>query len=155
RSGQGAGIVTTVARRHMSAGVVAQALARLPAGLRELLEPPAAQPAGRKQSLTTGRWHSTSRACGRAAGAPGWLGGQGGAAHWVLVRGGKVMADARTVQVRAETRGAVPEGAASYAVHQVSSLLRTAPEPVLSARVKLIMAADPAVERPAIAQLSI
>ena len=65
------------------------------------------------------------------------------------------MADVRTVQVRAETRGAVPEGAASYAVHQVSSLLRTAPEPVLSARVKLIMAADPAVERPAIAQVNI
>jgi hypothetical protein len=33
------------ARRHMSAGVVAEALARLPASLRELLEPPAAQPA--------------------------------------------------------------------------------------------------------------
>jgi hypothetical protein len=65
------------------------------------------------------------------------------------------MADVRTVQVRAERRGAVPEGAASYAVHQVSSLLRTAPEPVLSARVKLIMAADPAMERPAIAQVNI
>ena len=39
-------IVTIVARRHMSAGVVAQALALLPADLRELLEPTAAQPAG-------------------------------------------------------------------------------------------------------------
>ena len=65
------------------------------------------------------------------------------------------MAGTRTVQVQAETRGAVPEGAASFAVHRVSSLLRIAPEPVLFARVKLTMAADPAVERPAIAQASI
>lgn len=34
-----AGIVTAVARKHMSDGVVTQALERLPAGLRELLEP--------------------------------------------------------------------------------------------------------------------
>jgi uncharacterized protein (DUF2267 family) len=37
-----AGIVTAVARRHMSDGVVTQALERLPAGLRELIEPAAA-----------------------------------------------------------------------------------------------------------------
>jgi Sigma 54 modulation/S30EA ribosomal protein C terminus len=66
-----------------------------------------------------------------------------------------VMADARTVRVQAETRGAVPEGAASFAVHRVSSLLEMAPEPVLFARVKLTMAADPAVERPAITQVNI
>jgi ribosome-associated translation inhibitor RaiA len=65
------------------------------------------------------------------------------------------MADTRTVQVQAETRGAVPEGAASFAVYRVSSLMRMAPEPVLSARVKLTTAADPAVERPAIAQVNI
>ena len=65
------------------------------------------------------------------------------------------MADTSTVQVQAETRGAVPEGAASFAVHRVSSLLRMAPEPVLFAQVKLTMAADPAVERPAIAQVNI
>ncbi len=35
-----AGIVTAVARRHMSAGVVAQAFGLLPADLRELLESP-------------------------------------------------------------------------------------------------------------------
>ncbi len=35
-------IVTAVAQRHMSAGVVAQAFGLLPARLRELLEPPAA-----------------------------------------------------------------------------------------------------------------
>jgi hypothetical protein len=45
-----AGIVTTVARRHMSAGVVTESLAVLPADLRELLEPTAAQPtAGRNR----------------------------------------------------------------------------------------------------------
>jgi uncharacterized protein (DUF2267 family) len=41
-------IVTTVARRHMSAGVVAQALALLPANVRELLEPAAAEQADRR-----------------------------------------------------------------------------------------------------------
>jgi ribosome-associated translation inhibitor RaiA len=66
-----------------------------------------------------------------------------------------VMADAQTVHVQAETRGAVPEGMAGFAVHQVSSLLRVASEPVLFARVKLIMSADPAVERPAVAQVNI
>jgi ribosome-associated translation inhibitor RaiA len=65
------------------------------------------------------------------------------------------MADTRTVQVQAEAQGAVPEGAVSFAAHQVSSLLRMAPEPVLSARVTLIMAADPAVERPATVQVNI
>jgi Sigma 54 modulation/S30EA ribosomal protein C terminus len=65
------------------------------------------------------------------------------------------MADTRTVQVQAETQGAVPDGAVGYAIDQVSALLRKAPEPVLFARVSLIMAADPAVQRPAVAQLSI
>jgi sigma 54 modulation/S30EA-like ribosomal protein len=65
------------------------------------------------------------------------------------------MADARTLQVQTEARGAVPEEAVSLAVRRVSSLLRMAPEPVLFARVKLTMVADPAVERPAIAQANI
>ena len=38
-------IVTAVARRHMSAGVVSQAFGLLPADLRELLEPTGAEPA--------------------------------------------------------------------------------------------------------------
>jgi len=66
-----------------------------------------------------------------------------------------IMADAQTVQVQAETRGAVPEDMAGFAAHRVSSLVRAASEPVLFARVKLTMAADPAVERPAIAQVSV
>ncbi len=65
------------------------------------------------------------------------------------------MADTQSVQVQAEMQGTVPDDAVSFAIHQVSGLLRIAPEPVLLARVKLIMAADPAVERPAVAQLSI
>ncbi len=65
------------------------------------------------------------------------------------------MANAPAVQVQTETRGAVPEGAVDLAVRRVSSLLRIAPEPVLFARVKLIMSADPAVERPAIAQANV
>lgn len=65
------------------------------------------------------------------------------------------MADTPTVQVQTQTRGAVPEGAADLAVHRVNSLLREAPEPVLFARVKLIMSADPALQRPAIAQVNV
>jgi len=74
----------------------------------------------------------------------------------VVVKGvTAIMANPRTLQVKAETRGAVPEGAVIFAVHRVSSLLRMASEPVLFARVKLTMTADPAVERPAIAQVSV
>jgi ribosome-associated translation inhibitor RaiA len=62
---------------------------------------------------------------------------------------------AQTLQVQTEARGAVPEGALELAVKKVRSLLRQAPEPVLFAQVKLTMAADPAVERPAIAQASL
>ncbi len=65
------------------------------------------------------------------------------------------MADTHTVQVQTETRGAVPADAASFAVRHVGSELRAAPEPVLFARVKLTMAADPAVARPAVAQVNI
>jgi len=66
-----------------------------------------------------------------------------------------IMADTRILHVQTETRGAVPEGAVDLAVHRVRSLLRAASEPVLFARVKLAMNADPAVERPAIAQVSV
>ena len=73
----------------------------------------------------------------------------------VAVKGAIViMADAKAVQVQAESRGAVPEGTVGFAVHRVGSLVRAASEPVLFARVKLIMTADPAVERPAVAQVS-
>lgn len=65
------------------------------------------------------------------------------------------MVQSRTLQVQAETRGAVPEGAVRFAVDRVSSLLRMASEPVLFARVKLSMAADPAVQRPAVAEVNI
>ena len=44
-----AGVVTAVVRQHMSAGVVDEAFALLPAGLRELLEPAAAEPVPRRQ----------------------------------------------------------------------------------------------------------
>ena len=65
------------------------------------------------------------------------------------------MADAGTLEVQTETRGGVPEDVVSFAVRRVSSLLRMASEPVLFARVKLTMHADPAVERPAIAQVNV
>ncbi len=66
------------------------------------------------------------------------------------------MADTGNLQIQAETRGAVPEGAASLAVQQVGALLaEAASEPVLFARIKLDMSADPAVARPAVAQVNI
>jgi ribosome-associated translation inhibitor RaiA len=65
------------------------------------------------------------------------------------------VADAGSLEVQAQTQGEVPESEVSLAVRQVSSLLRVASEPVLFARVKLTTHADPAVERPAIAQINI
>ena len=115
-----AAIVSAVARQHMSAGVVAEAFGLLPADLRHLLEPAAAD--GRRQAA---------------------------------VKGAIIMRETPTVQVRTETRGAVPEGTVDLVVQRVSSLLRAAPEPVLFAGVKLIMSADPAVQRPAIAQVKV
>jgi ribosome-associated translation inhibitor RaiA len=65
------------------------------------------------------------------------------------------MPETAAVQVQAETRGAVPEGAADFAVRHVGSLLRKASEPVLFARVELTMLTDPAVQRPAVALINI
>jgi ribosome-associated translation inhibitor RaiA len=57
--------------------------------------------------------------------------------------------------VRVETRGRVPDGTRELAAAKVGSLLRIAAEPALSARVMLTVAADPAVTRPAIAQVTV
>lgn len=65
------------------------------------------------------------------------------------------MTGVRTLQVQAEPQGAVPHGAVSFAVDRVSSLLRMASEPVLFTRIELSMAADPAVQRPAVAQVNV
>ena len=46
----------------------------------------------------------------------------------------------------------MPNGSADLAAAKVGSLFVAVAEPVLSARVTLAVAADPAVERPAIAQ---
>jgi ribosome-associated translation inhibitor RaiA len=65
------------------------------------------------------------------------------------------MKGVQTLQVQTEARGAVPESAVEFAVRKVESLLRLAPEPVLFARVRLTMTADPAAPRPAIAQVNL
>jgi ribosome-associated translation inhibitor RaiA len=65
------------------------------------------------------------------------------------------METAQTLQVRTEARGAVPPGSMDLAVEKVRAALRHAGEPVLSARVRLTISADPAVERPAIAQVNL
>jgi ribosome-associated translation inhibitor RaiA len=65
------------------------------------------------------------------------------------------MKAAQTAQVRVGTHGRVPEGSAELAVAKVGPLLRAASESVLSARVTLAVAPDPAVARPAVAQATI
>ena len=65
------------------------------------------------------------------------------------------MSDTQALQVQAVTSGAVPEDAMDYAVLRVRAGLRSAPEPVLFARVKLAIAADQDAGRPAIAQVGI
>ena len=61
----------------------------------------------------------------------------------------------QTVPVHVETHGRVPEGMRELAAAKVNSLLRFASEPVLSARVALGVSADPAVPRPAVAQVTV
>ena len=56
---------------------------------------------------------------------------------------------AETAAVRVEAHGRVLRGSADLAAAKVGSLLRVAAEPVLSARVTVAVAADPAVARPA------
>jgi ribosome-associated translation inhibitor RaiA len=65
------------------------------------------------------------------------------------------MTAAESTAVRIKSYGRVPEGAADLARVKVGSLLRVTAEPVLSARVTLAVAADPAVARPALAQATI
>jgi len=65
------------------------------------------------------------------------------------------MRAAQTVQVEAGIHGRVPDGPAELAEAKTGPLLRAASEPVLSARVTLAGAADPAVARPAVAQATI
>lgn len=60
-----------------------------------------------------------------------------------------------TAPVRVETQGKVPDGTRELAAAKVGSLLRIAAEPVLSARVMLAVAADPAATRRAIAQVTV
>jgi hypothetical protein len=61
----------------------------------------------------------------------------------------------QTGQVQTYTQGAVPDEAVERTVQRVRSLLRLAPRPVLFVRVKLALAADPAVSRPATAHATI
>lgn len=63
------------------------------------------------------------------------------------------MTTSHVIPVRVRAHGNVPDYAADLAITKVSSVLaRHASEPVISARVVLTMAPDPAVTRPAIAE---
>jgi ribosome-associated translation inhibitor RaiA len=61
----------------------------------------------------------------------------------------------QVVPVRAGSRGRVPEGAEELAVSRIRSVLGHVAKPVLSARVTLMMSADPAVAFPAAAHATV
>ena len=65
------------------------------------------------------------------------------------------MSVAETAQVRVETHGKVPSWAVGLATAKVRSVIRIAAEPILSVRVLLAVAPDPAVARPAVAQATV
>jgi ribosome-associated translation inhibitor RaiA len=65
------------------------------------------------------------------------------------------MTQTTAMQVQTETWGDVPRHIVRFAADRVGSLLTWASEPVLFARVKLTMIADPTVQRPAIAQVTV
>lgn len=65
------------------------------------------------------------------------------------------MSVAETAQIRVETHGKVARWAIGLATAKVGSVIRIAAEPVLSVRVLLAMAPDPAVARPAVAQVTV
>ncbi|MFS2293268.1 MAG: HPF/RaiA family ribosome-associated protein [Actinomadura sp.] len=60
-----------------------------------------------------------------------------------------------TPEMTMERLGAVPDDFVEYAYDKVTAVFRYSPEPVLFARVKLSMAANPAVGRPALAQTNL
>jgi Sigma 54 modulation/S30EA ribosomal protein C terminus len=66
-----------------------------------------------------------------------------------------VMSVTQTTPVQVQVFGSVPAGTAEFARAAVESQLRHVGEPVLFAHVLLAMAADPAVERPAIARVMV
>ena len=65
------------------------------------------------------------------------------------------MTQTTVAQVHTETWGDVPRHTVRFAADRVGSLLTWASEPVLFARIKLTMIADLAVQRPAIAQVTV
>jgi ribosome-associated translation inhibitor RaiA len=65
------------------------------------------------------------------------------------------MSYTQALQVETVTRGAVPEDAMDLAVLRVRAELRAAREPVLFAKIKLAVAADPSAGQPAVAQASV
>jgi ribosome-associated translation inhibitor RaiA len=65
------------------------------------------------------------------------------------------MKSTQTAPVRIESHGRVPDGSRELAAAKVGALLQIAAERTLSARVMLAVAADPAVARPAVAQVTV
>ncbi|MEV4709422.1 sigma 54 modulation/S30EA ribosomal C-terminal domain-containing protein [Actinoplanes sp. NPDC049316] len=62
---------------------------------------------------------------------------------------------ATTADVEVVTRGHIPAGIVDYARAKVLHVCRQTREPILHVRIKLALSADPAVERPALAQANL
>ncbi|MGW9026136.1 sigma 54 modulation/S30EA ribosomal C-terminal domain-containing protein [Streptomyces sp. NPDC055722] len=67
----------------------------------------------------------------------------------------KRSAPQQALEIQVETQGQMPPGAVEYAQEKVRALTGRTREPVLFARVKLTHMANPAMERPAIAQANL
>ncbi|MFI1563196.1 sigma 54 modulation/S30EA ribosomal C-terminal domain-containing protein [Streptomyces sp. NPDC020490] len=67
----------------------------------------------------------------------------------------KRSAPQRAPEIQVETQGRMPPGAVEYAQEKVRALTGRTREPVLYARVRLTHMANPAMERPAIAQANL
>ena len=65
------------------------------------------------------------------------------------------MRAAQTATVRVQTNGRVPHGTAELAEAKIGSLIRVAAEPISPTRATVVVCADPAVARPAVAQATI
>jgi len=70
-------------------------------------------------------------------------------------RAAELEAGARVIPIDIATRGDVDEGDIDYGVDKIGTLLAKVDEPILFTRLKLTRAADPAREKPAIAQVTV
>src|SRR5579875_793382 len=110
------------------------------------------------RSAKAARWRRSRTRRGRSRPGSGSRFQAGGRATMTQAQGTQAQGArhaGQTLPVQTHAQGDVPDEAMDLAVTRVRSQLRHAHEPVLFARVKLTLEPDPAVERPAIAQVNV